>query len=163
MASTLTQFFSSIFSPRPQRKIAIIGLDGSGGMELLRRLCGGAIKEVKDQRSWAIVHTATDYWLRCDFVLAEVGFAAKPAYFHWMATQYCDADGIIWIIDATDTDRLLESKLEMGICRKGGKFGQGLEQPGVRPDAPWLVLMNFKKIPLVGHSPIYLLFLVLVR
>lgn len=149
MASALTKLFSSVFGPRRNRKIAILGLDGAGGIELLQRLCGEPIEKIKDERTWGIIYTATDNKLKCDFVVVEVGGSAKPAHHQWLAAQFCDADGFIWIVDATDTDRLEESKEEMAICRKGRKLSKGLEQPGVRPDAPWLILFDFKKTPLV--------------
>lgn len=153
MASALAKFLSPILGPRQHRKIAIIGLDDAGGIDLLKRLCGTRIKEKRGGKIGGLVYTGTNSTLNCDFdfVAVEAGGGAPDTYHLWMAAQFQEADGFIWVVDSADTDRFLESELEMGRTRKGRRLRQGQDQAGVNPEAPWLVLVNFKQNPLVQH------------
>ncbi|KFZ01030.1 hypothetical protein V500_00906 [Pseudogymnoascus sp. VKM F-4518 (FW-2643)] len=152
MASALAKLLTAILGPRQHRKIAIIGLDEAGGIDLLKRLCG-TIKEKKyDEIGWPVYYTGTNSSLKCDFdfVAVEVGGSSGPPPYHqWMVAQFHDADGFIWVVDSADTDRFVESQVEIGYARKGGGLRQGgLDQAGVSPEAPWLVLVDFKQNPL---------------
>ncbi|KFY76056.1 hypothetical protein V498_09774 [Pseudogymnoascus sp. VKM F-4517 (FW-2822)] len=149
MASTLAKSVAAILSPCRHRKIAIIGLDDAMGIDLLKRLCG-TIEEKKNHQVGTRVHTGTKSSLKCDFefVAVEVGGCAPAKYHRWLAAQFHDADGFIWVIDSAGTDFLVESREEMRHARMGRGLGQGSDQPGVSPEAPWLVLVDFKQNPL---------------
>ncbi|KFY97178.1 hypothetical protein V498_02198 [Pseudogymnoascus sp. VKM F-4517 (FW-2822)] len=134
MASALAKFLTAILSRRRRhRKIAIIGLDDASGIDLLRCFCS-TIKEKKGERRGCLVYTGTSSSLKCDF--------------DFVVVEFRDADGFIWVVDGTKPDLLVEAREEMGRARKGGGPGQGLEQAGVSPEAPWLVLVDFKQNPL---------------
>src|SRR5690554_5306269 len=128
MVSALAKFLTAILGPRQRRKIAIIGLDDAGGIDLLKRICG-TIKEKKGDKIGCLVYTGTNSSLKCDFdfVAVEVGGGAPPTYHLWMAAQFHEADGFIWVIDSADTDRFVESQVEMGYARKGRRLRQGLD------------------------------------
>ncbi|KFY78102.1 hypothetical protein V498_09191 [Pseudogymnoascus sp. VKM F-4517 (FW-2822)] len=127
MASALAKLLTAILGPRQHRK-AIIGLDEASGIDLLKRLCG-TIKEKKyDEIGWLVYYTGTNSSLKCnfDFVAVEVGGSGGPPPYHqWMVAQFQDADGFIWVVDSADTDRFVESRVEMGYARKGGGLRQG--------------------------------------
>ena len=156
MASIVAKIISSVFGAPRHTKIAILGLDGAGGLDLLKRVCDTSIEQHTDQTR-ATAYTGTNHTLKFDFVVVEVGGNAKAEYHRWTAQQFCDADAFIWVVDSTDTDRLMESQWEMKICRQGRRLMHGLVQPAVRPEAPWLVLIDFKRNPLVGPSNFLLL------
>lgn len=162
MASTLAKFVAAILSPRRHRKIAIIGLDDAMGIDLLKRLCG-AIEEKRDYQIGTRVHTGTKRILKCDFdfVVVEVGGCAPAKYHRWLVAQFHDADGFMWVVDSADTDRLPELREEMRNARMGRKLERGADQPGVSPEAPWLVLVDFKETPLVQH-PLFCLTIILL-
>lgn len=166
MASAIAKFFSHILSLRQHRKIAIIGLDDAGGIDLLKRLCGTRIEEKSGGRG-LLVHTGTKSTLKCDFhfVVVEVGGSAPPWYHLWMAAQFHDADGFIWVVDSADADRFVESRVEMGYARMGRRLNQGTyqggDQPAVGPEKPWLVLVDFKQNPLVQHPRPFLTIILL--
>lgn len=169
VASTIAKFLSPILGPRQHRKIAIIGLDDAGGIDLLKRLCGTRIKEKKGEIG-LLVHTGTKSTLKCDFdfVVVEEGFSGPPRYHLWNSAQFHDADGFIWVVDSADTDRFVESRVEMGYARMGRRLNrggayQGGDQPGVDPETPWLVLVDFKQNPLVQHPRPFLTIILLQR
>lgn len=162
MASLLAKLLSPILDLRQRKKIAIIGLDDAGVIDLLKRLCGTA-KEKFDVKTYARVHTGTKRTLKCDFgfVALEVGGSGGPLdYRVWVAAQFEDADGCVWVVDSANTECIVEAREEMRIAREGRRlwqlsevrqgWGQGIEKTaGVSPDAPWLVLVDFKKDSLV--------------
>lgn len=153
MASALAKFLTPTLGPRQHRKIAILGLDEAGGIDLLKRLCGAIEEKRYDGRGWPVYYTGTNSSLKCDFdfVAVEVGGSGPPLYLRWMAAQFHDADGFVWVVDSADAERFVESRVEMGYARKGRGLRRqgGLEQAGVRPEVPWLVLVDFKQNPLV--------------
>ena len=137
---------------RQRRKIAIISLRDASAIDLLKCLCGTS-KEKKGDKIGQLAYTGTKSSLKSDFdfVAVGVGYDSPPSYHLWTAAQFHDADGFIWVVDGTETDFLVESREEMGNARKGRSLGQGLDQAGVSPEAPWLVLVDFKQNPLVQH------------
>ncbi|KIN00751.1 hypothetical protein OIDMADRAFT_55319 [Oidiodendron maius Zn] len=152
MSSIVAKIVSSVFGAPRHTKIAILGLDGAGGLDLLKRVCDTAIEQHTD-KTRATAYTGTNHTLKFDFVVAEVGGNATAEYHRWTAQQFCDADAFIWVVDSTDTDRLMESQWEMKICRQGRRLMYGLVQPAVRSEAPWLVLIDFKRNPLsIAHA-----------
>ena len=155
MASIIAKIISSVFGASRHTKIAILGLDGAGGLDLVKRVCDTAIEQHTD-KTRATAYTGTNHTLKFDFVVLEVGGGAKAEYHWWTAQQFCDADAFIWVVDSADTDRLMESQLEMKICRQGRRLMHGLVQPAVRAEAPWLVLIDFKRNSLVGLSYFFL-------
>ncbi|OBT85212.1 hypothetical protein VE02_05653 [Pseudogymnoascus sp. 03VT05] len=150
MASALAKSFAAIFSPRKHIKIAIIGLVEASGIDLLKRLSSTPVKEKRDDKIRVRVYTGTKSSLKCDFdfVAVEVGGCAPVACDLYTAAQFGDADGFIWVVNSADSEALAESRNEMENARKGRSLGQGLEQPGVDSEAPWLVLVDFKQNPL---------------
>lgn len=152
MTSIIAKIKHAIFGAPPNTKVAIIGLDSVGKVDLLERLSNTPIEQITDKTGGKI-HTGTNYTLKFDFVVVEVGGGAKAEYHRWMAQQYCDASAFIWVVDSTDTDRLMESKQEMRVCRNGRRLKLGLIQPAVSTGAPWLLLVNFKQNSLVRLNP----------
>ncbi|KFY63148.1 hypothetical protein V496_04158 [Pseudogymnoascus sp. VKM F-4515 (FW-2607)] len=155
MAFLLGKLLSPILGPRQRKKIAIIGLDDAVVTDLLKRLCGTA-KEKLDVKTYARAHTGTKRTLSCDidYVALEVGGSnGNPEYRVWMAAQYEDADGFIWVLNGGVTECIWEAREEIKTVRMGRPLrqlsGQGGEKTaGVSPDAPWLVLVDFKGDPL---------------
>ncbi|KFY42972.1 hypothetical protein V495_04253 [Pseudogymnoascus sp. VKM F-4514 (FW-929)] len=142
MASVLVKLRTAIFGPRQHRKIAIMGLDGAGGIDLLEHLCGTTEKKYFERCSLA--HTGTKSSLKCDFefvVLDVGGSGGPPRFLRWTAAQFTDADGIIWVVDSADSDRFVESQVEMGYTRMGREIRDGgPDRAAVSPDVPFLVL-----------------------
>lgn len=113
-------------------------------MDLLKRLCG-TIKEKKGDKRGCLVYTGTNSSLKYDFDFVNVEVGGGDKYHLWKVAQFHDADGFIWVVDGTKTDFLVESREEMGNARNGTRLGQA----GVSPEAPRLVLVDFKQTPLV--------------
>ncbi|KFY87975.1 hypothetical protein V500_06653 [Pseudogymnoascus sp. VKM F-4518 (FW-2643)] len=149
MASVFAKCLTAILGRRQHRKIAIISLRDDDGIDLLKCLCG-TIKEKKGDKIGQLAYTGTKSSLKIDFdfVAVGVGYDSPPSYHLWTAAQFHDADGFIWVVDGTKTDFLDESREEMGVARKGRSLSQGLYQAGVSPEAPWLILVDFKQNPL---------------
>ncbi|KFY10286.1 hypothetical protein V491_07739 [Pseudogymnoascus sp. VKM F-3775] len=150
MASGFAKCLTAILGRRQHRKIAIICLRDDAGIDLLKCLCG-TIKERRGDKVGQRAYTGTKSSLKTDFDFITVGVGwDQPASYHlWTAAQFHDADGFIWVVDETETDLLLaESQEEMRNARKGRRLDNGLVQAGVSPEAPWLVLLDFKHNPL---------------
>ncbi|KAL5352733.1 hypothetical protein ACLOAV_002681 [Pseudogymnoascus australis] len=164
MAFLLGKLLSPILGSRQRKRIAIIGLDDAVVTDLLRRLCGTA-KEKLDVKTYARAHTGTKRTLSCDFdyVALEVGGSnGNSDYRVWMAAQYEDADGFIWVLNGGVTQCFWEAREEIKTVRMGRPLrrgsGEGGEKTaGVSPDAPWLVLVDFKGDPSGLNIPRFLL------
>ncbi|OBT68131.1 hypothetical protein VE03_01442 [Pseudogymnoascus sp. 23342-1-I1] len=155
MASLLTKLLAPILALRPHKKIAILGLHEADGIALLKNLCSTTWDKLHE-KGYVRVPTGTKRTLRCDYSFVFVDVQGANKFRQWLEEQFEDADGFIWIVGSADTDYLVEAREEMRMARVGRGSGrrerQGIERAGgVRPGAPWMVLVDFKGDPLVWH------------
>ncbi|KFY13076.1 hypothetical protein V492_03498 [Pseudogymnoascus sp. VKM F-4246] len=153
MAPTITKFLTALLG-RQHKKIVILGLDEAGGHDLLKLVSSTPVQRKQyNAATWPFVRTGTSRAQRRDFDFVEVekGGSAPYKYLLWIAEQFRDADAFIWVLDAEDRDRFEEARGELRKARRGWRLRHGDKevcQEAVRPEAPWLVLVDFKKKPL---------------
>jgi hypothetical protein len=141
--SRLTNLF---WSPGPEAKVSIIGLDGVGKFTLLQRLSEKEIETVAcPPINYPYVKKSKSYRWNMNLVQTYVGCSEKSLHKKWVADHFCDSDGIIFVVD-DDKDRRAESAEWMGLYARGFKPGHGQAYfLKVQEGIPWLILANKNK------------------
>ncbi|KAF3397450.1 hypothetical protein DPV78_008306 [Talaromyces pinophilus] len=142
---SLSWLMNLFWSPGPEAKVAIIGLDGVGKYTLLQHLSEAEIQIVEwPVMKWPDVKTGKSYRWNMNFVQTYVGYSEKAAHKKWVADQFCDSDGIIFVID-DDKDTRAEAAEWMTCYARGFKPSYGTSYfIKVREGIPWLIMANKK-------------------
>ncbi|KUL87354.1 hypothetical protein ZTR_04677 [Talaromyces verruculosus] len=97
---SLSRTTNLFWSPGPEAKVAIIGLDGVGKYTLLKRLSEAEIQIMEwPVMKWPDVKTGKSYRWNMNLVQTYVSYSEKAAHKKWVVGQFCDSDGIICVID----------------------------------------------------------------
>ena len=142
---SLSRLTNRFWSPGPEAKVAIIGLDGGGKYTLLQRLSEAEIQIVEWLvMKWPDVKTGKSYRWNMNLVQTYVGYSEKATHKKWVAGQFCDSDGIIFVID-DDKDTRAEAAEWMTCYARGFKPSYGTSYfIKVREGIPWLIMANRK-------------------
>lgn len=134
----------------PDVKIGIIGLSSVGKRTLLQRLSPGDLRVVEHPKVPLLrCELGRSRLFNMNFVSACVGYSEKSIMKKWTADQFCDSDGIIFIID-DDQDATNEATEWFKAYVNGFHASHGPKcWIKCREGIPWVILGNQKK-PDVG-------------
>jgi ribosome-interacting GTPase 1 len=127
----ITSLFSNLSG---YHRILISGLDNAGKSSLLERHLTPNAKHVTTFTIFTVHHISIYRCGNITFHVMDIG-ASQPSGFHRMERAFFNqADAVIWVIDANDCDRHLESREEL--------IGKVDHEDGMTKDAPLLILAN---------------------
>lgn len=128
---------SRLFDDMPeQRHILLAGLDGAGKSTLLRNYfsqdCGRDVLSVGLDTGWWGVEEVS--YANVSLYTLDLGCSRPPWYRRLERSIASEMDAVIWVLDASDHDRLCEAKEELqNVVLAGG---------GLKRAAPVLLLFN---------------------
>eukprot|EP01062_Namystynia_karyoxenos_P058880 TRINITY_DN50330_c0_g1_i1.p1 TRINITY_DN50330_c0_g1~~TRINITY_DN50330_c0_g1_i1.p1 ORF type:complete len:218 (+),score=71.64 TRINITY_DN50330_c0_g1_i1:68-655(+) len=113
-------------------RVVVMGLDAAGKTSVLHKMDLGEVVQTEPTSGWQL---ETLVFNRIEFQCWDVGGDMKifPLYRHYFSK--CDA--VVWVVDATDTERLEDARDELQRCIQDNYLQQ----------KPLLVLANKRDLP----------------
>ncbi|KAH8690692.1 hypothetical protein BGW36DRAFT_439964 [Talaromyces proteolyticus] len=147
--SFFTRIHASIFGcSSAEAKVGIIGISGVGKNTLLRRVAEGEIQTIFHSNKFLKYKKGQNYHLRMNFIMSYVGYDEPPLVKRWYAEQFCDSDGMIFVVDDDLVSRSEQAEwlqaYAKGFIPSHSKGN--VEEIKVKEGVPWLILGNKKKV-----------------
>ena len=126
---------TSLFSNLPNyHRILISGLDDTGKLTLLKKHLVSNHKHLSRFTTSTYFHIDTYRCSNVTFHVVDVGGSRPPRYYRMETRFFNQANAVIWVLDADDHDRLIESTEELVL--------KSAHEAGVQKDVPLLILAN---------------------